>query len=199
VHCRIVLTASALALWVALPSVALAQERKGFWAEFGVGAGSIGISTDEASTEGRDGSGVTTLSAGWAVNPRLLAGVEVDFTTGTLHGRLADGTFDLYNVSGTVTFYPYHSSNFFVFGGAGGAFVDVSVEASGTTLTATVGRGFGFTAGAGYDIYLGRGFSLTPAFDFWYGAPGDVVFVGQTLFSNWKYNAIAATVSIKFN
>jgi hypothetical protein len=157
VHRRTVLTASALALWVALPSVAVAQERKGFWAEFGVGAGSIGISTDEASTEGRDGSGVTTLSVGWAVNPRLLAGVEVDFTTGSLHGRLADGTFELYNVSGTVTFYPYHSSNFFVFGGAGGAFVDVSVEASGTTLTATVGKG--------------RGFSLTPAFNFWYGAP----------------------------
>jgi hypothetical protein len=46
VHRREVLSTSALALWVALPSVAVAQERKGFWAEFGVGAGSISISTD---------------------------------------------------------------------------------------------------------------------------------------------------------
>jgi hypothetical protein len=62
-----------------------------------------------------------------------------------------------------------------------------------------MGAGFGFTAGAGYDIYLARGFSLTPAVGFWYGQPGDFRVADQTFLKNWRHNVFDVTLSIKFN
>jgi hypothetical protein len=102
-------------------------------------------------------------------------------------------------VSGTLTYYPGSSSNFFVEGGVGASFLEVTVDAADTSPSPELGAGFGLTAGAGYDIYLGRGFSLTPAVGFWYGRPGDLRIAGQTLLRNWRHNVIDFTLAIKFN
>jgi hypothetical protein len=186
---------------IALPSTASAQERKGFWGSLGLGAGSIAVSAETAASrpfqEGRDGGGVGELNLGWAVNPQLLAGLELKVMAAKLAG--GNGELVISNVSGTLTYYPRPSSNFFVKGGAGGSFLDVTFEALDADISIDAGKGFGFTVGAGYDVSLGRGFSLTPAVAFWHGQPGDFRLAGQTLLKDWRHNVIDVTLSIKFN
>src|SRR5258705_13980183 len=51
------------------------------------------------------------------------------------------------------------------------------------------GTGWGFTAGAGYDIRVGRDVSLTPVVNYVYGAVGDVNESGAGRFATgWKQN-----------
>ena len=182
---------------VALASEAIAQERKGFWFDVGFGVGSAGVSSDEA--EGSRGAvGIGTFKLGWALNPQLLLGMDFRLMTLDVTGDVV-GTLDAYNVEAVVVYYPRVSSGLFILGGVGGSFLDLNIEEQGSTLTSNVAKGIGLSAGVGYDFYLGRGFSLTPAATFWYGHTGDVTFRGGTLASDWSHNAVDATVSIKFN
>ena len=180
-----------------LASTASAQERKGFWFDFGVGTGSAGVSADDVDST-REGTGIVALRLGWALNPRLLAGFELRGAAMDLDGDVT-GSFFASNVQGILVYYPRAASGLFVNGGIGGSFLDVSFEDQGTTFTANISKGFGFSAGIGYDFYLGRGFSLTPAAGFWYGNTGDVGFRGATVLTGWSHNVIDATISIKFN
>ena len=69
----VALNASAGLLLIAflgLPSRASAQERSGFWFDFGVGTGSLGISAGNFE-DGRTGTGVVAFGLGWAVTPRV--------------------------------------------------------------------------------------------------------------------------------
>jgi hypothetical protein len=176
---------------------ASAQERKGFWFDFGVGLGSAGVSADGVNAS-REGAGIVALRLGWALNPQLLAGFELRTAAMDLDGDVS-GSFFASNVQGILVYYPRVSSGLFVNGGVGGSFLDVSFEDRGTTLTGNISKGFGVSAGIGYDFYLGRGFSLTPAAGFWYGQTGDVTFRGATVFTGWSHNVVDATISIKFN
>ena len=191
----------AFAVGIALPSTAAAQERKGFWGSFGLGQGSIGVSAQTfAGTpfqEDRDAGFVGEIGLGWALNQQLLVGLELKAMFATLPGDVA--TLDVSNVSAALTYYPRPASNFFVRGGVGGSFLDLTFDAPEPNLAVEAGKGIGFSAGAGYDVYLGRGFSLTPAVGFWYGRPGDLGVAGQTLLKNWKHNVFDVTLSIKFN
>ena len=63
--------------------------------------------------------------------------------------------------------------------------LDLTFDAPEANLAVEAGKGIGLAAGAGYDVYLGRGFSLTPAVGVWYGRPGDLRVAGQTLLRNW--------------
>jgi len=192
------------AVGIALPSSAAAQERKGFWASFGIGAGSIGLSAEDAVAQprpfqvGRDSGGVAEVGLGWAVNQRLLVGIEVKTMVATYVGDVR-GTLGVSNVSGVATYYLRSSSNLFVKGGVGGSFLGLTVDAPDPNVAVKGGTGFGFSAGAGYDVYLGHGFSLTPAVGFWYGRPGNLRISGQTLLRDWKHNVVDVTLSIKFN
>jgi hypothetical protein len=191
----------AFAIATAMPSTASAQERKGFWGNFGLGQGSIGVSAQTfAGTpfqEDRDAGFVGEIGLGWALNQQLLVGLEVKAMFATLAGDVA--TLDISNVSATLTYYPRPASNFFVRGGVGGSFLDLTFDAPEVSLAVEAGQGIGFSAGTGYDVYLGRGFSLTPAVGFWYGRPGDLRVGGQTFLRNWRHNVIDVTLSIKFN
>jgi outer membrane protein with beta-barrel domain len=180
-----------------LAPTASAQERKGFWFDFQVGAASIDVSANGVSPS-RDWGGTAGFALGWALRPNLLAGVETRFVAGEITGTV-DAEIDVYNVMGGVRFYPRPRSGFFVQGSAGGSFVDLNVEAQGTTLTANVGKGLGLSGGVGYDFYLGRGFSLTPALTVWYGRVGDIRFIGETLFSQWRHNAVDLTIGVSFH
>lgn len=176
-----------------------AQERKGFWFDFGVGAGSVGLSADGASSEDdRIGSGVASLSLGWALSPRLLAGFDLRVSVLDVQGDI-EGEMALGNFMATLAYYPRDTSGFFVKGGIGGALVDLSFEQQNTTLTTNLAKGLGLSGRVGYDFYLGRGFSVTPSGGVSYGRTGDLVFLGETLFSNWRYTVLDATVSISFH
>jgi hypothetical protein len=196
----------AVVAWGATAQPAAAQERKGFWGSFGLGLGSVGISVSSETgriSGDRQRQGIGDMSVGWALSPRLLTGVEVKVFG--LTGRFTDGagtttsTFDVFvtNVSGVALLYP-SSSNFYVKGGVGGSFIEASAPVNGATLSETHG-GFGLTAEAGYDLYLGRGFSITPALGYWYGRPGMLRLGGSPALTGWRHNVLDATVSMKFN
>jgi hypothetical protein len=176
-----------------LAATASAQERKGFWFDFGVGVGSSGIST--GIDEARDSAGIVALKLGWALNRQLLMGMEIRMMTLDVTGDIV-GVLAAYNVHGTILYYPRASSGFFLSGGLGGAFLDLDPDDQDLT---NVAKGFGLSAGVGYDFYLGRGFSLTPATTFWYGNTGGGSLNAQTSLADWNHNVIDATISIKFN
>lgn len=191
---------SILIMWcLALPSAAVAQERAGFWGGVGGGYGSAGVSCDECEGD-RESSGIGYLRGGWTLNPRTLIGAELNVWTKTAPvEQNVDMTVNLYNMSGTLTFYPKVSSGFFVKGGVGVAFLDAEVAERGTRLSIDLGKGVGVMTGVGYDFRVGRSVSLTPGFNFWYGQPGDLKFAGDTIFENWKQNVVDFTIGITFH
>lgn len=182
---------------VALPSTATAQERQGFWFNVSGGVGSATVTCDDCDSD-RETGGVFGFRLGGSLSERVLVGGEVNFWAKSYDIEPGvKGTFNLYNVSGTLTYYPT-GSGFFVKGGAGLAGADVDVEAEGTTITIDVGTGFGFIAGAGYDIPISRRWSITPGVNFSYGQLGDTTIAGEPFINNWKQNSIDFTIGITF-
>src|SRR5262245_41161126 len=109
-----VAAAIVVAMSIGWSSSATAQERKGFWFDFDPGIGSVRVSSNSGSGDSMWG-GVGALAAGWALNPRLLAGVEMRLMTLDVSGDIA-GTMDVYDVLGRVAYYPYSSRGLFVKG-----------------------------------------------------------------------------------
>jgi hypothetical protein len=124
-------------------------------------------------------SGVTGfIGLGGTPSRNLLVGGEVEAWSKEVDG--VDIVFG--HVSGVAYWYPQATGGFFVKGGIGiGTF---SVDAG--PLGDESDNGVALHAGAGYDIRLGRNFSLTPtAGVFWASVdPGD---------SNTLYLGLAAT------
>lgn len=166
-HMRItVRLLAAFAILFATPSRTTAQERKGFWIGAGVVLGSAALRCNTCD-DGRDASGGLNIRAGWTANERLLIGGEFNGVamfgeadlltpTGVLLEKDVPVTFFLYNLLGTVTFYPKASSGFFLKGGAGLSGVDIQIDYVTSYLTIPIGNGLGVLAGAGYDIRVGR-------------------------------------------
>jgi hypothetical protein len=177
-------------LW---PGTAAAQDRSGAWFGIGGGYGSSGASCDEGCEDREDG-GAGYLKGGVALTPRLLLGAEVNIWA----KEQENITFTLYNVSGTVTFYPSATKGFFLKGGAGGAFADAEAREDSLTVNLDLGRGAGVIAGAGYDIRLGRRVALTPAVNVWYGRIGDLKVIDQTVLTDFSYNVVDFTIGITF-
>jgi outer membrane protein with beta-barrel domain len=197
---RILTCLSVLALVVImLPSAASAQERKGFWIGVGGGFGSADVSCDDCDDD-REGSGSGYLKLGWTLSPQLLVGAEFNLWAKTF--AIEEGvtaTANLYNISGTLTYYPRASSGFFVKGGAGASTADVDFDLQGTNATVEIGTGLGLLAGAGYDWSVSPRISITPAVNFWYGQLGDVTLRGQPFQDNWSHNVVDFTVGITFH
>ena len=186
-------------VWLTMPSVSSAQDRQGFWFGVGGGYGSAGIRCDDCDDSGREGSGAFYLKGGWTVNPNVLVGGEFNFwSKETQLDPEFKAAINMYNFSGTVTLYPKADAGFFVKGGAGVAVIDADISGLGSSMTIDLGTGFGFIVGAGYDIPLGRRVAITPAVNYWYGAPGDLKAMGTTLISNFKQNVFDVTIGITF-
>ena len=199
-HLRLLIVLSVWALWsVAMPSAATAQERDGFWFGIGGGGGSAAITCDDCD-EGRENSGVAGIRLGWTLTKRLLIGGELNvWDKAFAVDEGVKATAGLYNVAGTLTFYPKVTSGFFVKGGAGMSAADLQFNVAGTNVTVDVGTGPGLIAGAGYDFRVGRKVSVTPAVNVWYGQLGDVSLAGAPPLKNWKHNVIDFTLGITFH
>jgi len=196
---RAVFIGSAFVSLVAgIPTAAHAQPREGFWLGLGGGYGSAGVNCDDCAGE-REGSGVGYLRGGWTLSPRTLLGLDINLWSKSAEEEDVELTLNLYNFTGTMTFYPAASSGFFLKAGAGVSVIDVDADFDGSTLTADLGTGLGLTFGAGYDVRLGRMISLTPAIGYWYGRPGDLKFGSETLFTNWRQDVVEFTVGITFH
>ncbi|MGE3707182.1 MAG: outer membrane beta-barrel protein [Vicinamibacterales bacterium] len=193
---------------VALLAVALtlavdhasAQDRRGFTFGFGGGWGSANAECDDCGNGDREDSGAGYFKAGYALSPRVIVGFEANVWSKTydLPGLEATSTVNMYNVSGTVTYYPQATGGFFVKGGGGGGFLNLEIKESGSTLSADMGKGPGFIAGAGYDIPLGRRVALTPAVNYWYGRMGNLRVLGETFATGWRQNVIDVTIGLTF-
>jgi len=169
------------------------QERQGFWIGLGGGYGSADVSCDGCDGDSREGSFTGFIKLGGTLNEHVLLGFEgngwikeEDGTTVTL----GSGAF-------TVTFYPQAASGFFLKAGAGFSYIDTSFDLG--TLDASISKtGWGVLAGAGYDIRVGRNFSLTPCVNWFYGKPGDLTFEGETL-GNWSQNVVSFELGLTFH
>ena len=199
-HLRRVVVLSVLALsWAAVPSIATAQEREGFWIGLGGGIGSAEIRCDDCDG-GRESGGVGNIRLGWTLNSNLLLGAEVNLWNKTFAlEEDVTATANLYNLSGTLTYYPKVTSGFFVKGGAGASVADIDFDLAGTNVTVDVGTGPGLLAGAGYDLRVGQRILITPAVNVWYGQLGDVSLAGAPFLNNWKHNVIDFTLGITFH
>ena len=135
------------------------QTREGFFLGFGVGYGSLGCSN---CTGDREGGQAGHLMLGGALNDRMLLGAETTVWLKEQNGvTLTQG-----NVCATLYFYPDARSGFFLKGGVGFANLDLDVKGWGNSSE----TGFGVLAGLGYDVRVGRMFSLTPYGTFAFGA-----------------------------
>jgi hypothetical protein len=125
-----------------------APERSGFWANVGLGYGSLGC--DDCS--GREGGLSGNLALGGTVNDRLLLGVGTTGWVKEVGGEnLTAGTFDL-----RMRFYPVRTSGFFITGGIGAGSVSYADENE---------VGLGVVIGLGWDLRIGRNISLTPFYN----------------------------------
>jgi hypothetical protein len=190
----IALCGLATLLGTATASAAHPQERKGFWIGLGFGYGWANPSCEGCLDVEGDGASTFTLRLGWALNQKVLLGGEFDLWW----NEREEDSLVLYNPMLTVHFYPSEASGFFLKGGIGGsygereAFID-----NNTRVTTELGSGFGFLAGAGYDIRVGRKISITPALSYWAGRSMDVEF--DNTVRDWKHDVVDITVAVTFH
>jgi hypothetical protein len=147
------------------------QTREGFWISGGLGYGSLDIGCDGCESDRE--SGMTALLAmGGTWSRNLLVGGQIEGWRKEVDG--VDIVFG--HVSGVAYWYPQATGGFFVKGGVGIG----SLSADAGTQGEESDTGIALHAGAGYDIRLGRNFSLTPtAGVFWASLdPGN----GNTLY-----------------
>src|SRR2546425_7451437 len=97
------------------------------------------------------------------------------------------------NVTASVYYYPAPASGLFLTGGLGLSDYRLS---DGGSIT---GAGWGFTAGTGYDIRVGRNVSLTPVVNFAYGHVGDLSSGGTTVDAGWKQSVIDFALGVTFH
>ena len=195
---RTVLVGLAMVLTSVLAAVqASAQEHDGGYFGFGGGFGTADASCDECQgNSDRQNSLALYFKGGGAVDPHVLVGGQFNLWAKDETGVFgAESRIKMYNLMGTVTFYP-QTEGFFVNLGAGVSFVGVDSTVSNTTLSTDLGKGFGFLLGTGYDIRVGQHLAVTPAVQYWYGAPGDLEFAGGTFLHDWKQNVVDFTIGL---
>ena len=156
-----------LALLGLVTSVAAAQEegsrRSGFWLNVGFGWGSADQNCDNCGTTDRESGLSGQFALGATLSPQFLLGVESD----GWYKEKNSVKSTLGTLAAVVYFYPSASGNLFVKGGVGLASYRFS---NGSSIDDT---GLGLLGGVGYDIPLGKKFSLTPVATYQYGSMGD--------------------------
>ncbi len=165
------------------------QERKGFWIGFGLGYGPFKPSCDGCGTVDSKSSFTGHLRLGGTLRPNVLLGGDVVAWTKSESGVTDVGG----NTTATVYYYPMSQSGLFLKGGVGIAAFEESGNGKAT------GAGVGFTAGAGYDLRVGKSVSLTPVANFLFGSVGDIQSNGTTVVSGWKQTIIEFGLDITFH
>ena len=150
----VLLATSAVAQEAAGPDQAEHHARKGIWFSLGAGLGSRGISCEFCVGVPREEGFSTSFRVGGVVSPTVTLGAALTGWITKLSEPLG-GSYSVFSaLMGVVQVYPSRLAGFFVQGG-GGYIVDVLDDE-------TVIDSPGLTLGLGYDIRVGRNFSLTP-------------------------------------
>ncbi len=133
-----------------------ANGHEGFWIGFGIGGGSAKAENEEEAL----GGGAAYLRLGGTLSQRWLLGGEV-MAWGRRENEVS---YSRGNVSFTALFYPSATAGFYLKGGIGASYVDISTTIIGPVISVSKGGG-GFVLGAGFDIKLGSNIYLTPNLD----------------------------------
>ena len=169
------------------------QRRDGFWIGFGLGYGSANIKCDQCVDSSGVGGVTGFVKLGGTPSRNVLIGGAINGWWRTNEGM----TETIANVTASVYLYPVTRSGFFVTGGLGLSTYHAN------TFPASDGTGLGLTAGAGYDIRVGRDVSLTPVVNFVYGALGDfdvpLSSGGFATARGWKQHVIDVGVGVTFH
>lgn len=179
-----------------IPSLSVAQSanpqvRNGFTISFGLGAGSGGLSCSDCGTDRETGfSGYLRL--GGAVRSNLIIGGETNGFTKTL----SDGTVTFGYYSAIAQWYPQPNTGFFLKANAGIASSQFVVDDPSFGSIEVTSTGFGFGVGAGYDLRLGKNFSLTPYVNYLRSAGADAQYDGRSL--DYKLNSNLVQLGLGF-
>ncbi len=192
-------TARVIALLALLSCAATAaraqypQRRDGFWIGFGLGYGAANITCDNCVDSSSVGGITGFVKLGGAPSRNLLIGGAINGWSRSNAGL----TETIANVTASVYLYPATRSGFFVTGGVGVS----SYHAN--TFPSSEGTGLGLTAGAGYDIRVGRDVSLTPVVNFLFGALGDFDVPlnggGFATARGWKQHVVDVGLGVTFH
>ena len=150
-------------------SVAATEEtqRSGFWGGIDVGAGYVERSVGSLESDGTDI--YMGFKAGYALHPRVLAGLELSGWNQQATDRDDDtkgeGLMQVFLIS---RLYPMRDSNLFAKVGGGWVRQWVNGPAGKSTLD-----GWGATVGVGYDYSLGENWAVTPFLNYSFGKAED--------------------------
>lgn len=158
---------AALAVVLATLSAPLrAQEplpRDGFTIAFGIGGGTRGLDCSGCDVD-REGGATAFLFVGGTIGPRLTVGGELSGW-----GKAEDGVEQsVASAMAVAHFYPAASRGLFLSGGVG--LTAMSVDDAPYEFRAD---GYGLQFGAGYDVRVARGLSLSPYLAWVRGFGGD--------------------------
>ena len=151
---------------LAAQSTSNPQTRQGFTIAFGLGAGSAGISCDGCDDERETGvSGFLRL--GGAIRPNLVISGQTRGFRKEEDGVTSTAGF----LFAAAQLYPQPATGFYLEGGLG--FGTLTISDAVDELTS---GGLAMTLGTGYDVRVGKNFSLTPFVNFMttFGAEGKV-------------------------
>jgi outer membrane protein with beta-barrel domain len=169
------------------------QRRDGVWIGFGLGYGSSNVACNNCDSGVRIGGVSGFLKVGGSPSRNVLIGGAVN---GWSHSD-AGFTETMANVTASIYLYPAIRSGLFLTGGLGVSGYHAN------TFPSSDGTGWGFTAGAGYDIRVGRDVSLTPVVNFVYGALEDfdvpATGGGIARARNWRQNVVEFGLGVTFH
>src|SRR6267143_320150 len=166
------------------------QRRDGFWIGFGLGYGSANITCDNCGSGPRTDGITGFVKLGGTPSRNLLVGGAVNAWS---HSD-SSATEALTNLTASLYLYPAARRGLFLTGGLGFSNYHLNSTPSFD------GTGWGFTAGAGYDLRVGRDVSLTPVVNYVYGTVGDVNQSGVGRFATgWKQNVIELGLGVTFH
>ena len=166
------------------------QRRDGFWIGFGLGYGTATVSCDNCNFGPRTGGVTAFLKLGGAPSRNLLIGGAIN---GWAHSD-GSATETVTNATASIYLYPRRRSGFFVTGGLGLSSYHINSTPSWD------GTGWGWTAGAGYDLRFGRDVSLTPVVNYTWGDVGDVNLGSSgAVFTRWRQNVLDVGLGVTFH
>jgi len=182
---RIVIAAASLLALAALPALSQSkpQTRDGFTISFGFGGGTAGTTCDLCDTD-RESAPTGYLRIGGALRPNLILAGEANAWTKTKTEQGIEADLTIATVNFLVQWYPQTTGGFFVSGGVGGGSMSLDVKLPSGPTVSDHTNGLGYQAGAGYDIRLGRNFSLTPFATYFATAGGKLDSSGQKIDGN---------------
>jgi len=148
------------------------------------------VSCDNCNFGPRTGGVTAFLKLGGAPSRNLLIGGAIN---GWAHSD-GSATETVTNATASIYLYPRRRSGFFVTGGLGVSNYHVNSDPSWD------GTGWGFTAGAGYDLRFGRDVSLTPVVNYFWGGVGDVnrPTLGVVA-TGWRQNVLDVGLGVTFH